>query len=407
LIKQFKNILIFCKEALSVKEGPLKSVVSVLFVLTGSIFFFKQIYASFLPGIMMLSWIFIKDSPRDFFRNYLKSGIWLFLLVYLAYAVSIIYSSDKLLSRTILETKLLLPILPLLLVKQWKPSRKLIHLFFIILTIAFIVMLIFLWIKIHQIYAAGHIGHWRLEQSWYLNKLYGLHHGDYAIIGLFISVYFAIRLYQKKSWSLSWIPIILFWFLIFFTGSDINRVISGILVITLLIDYMWRGFRKAFPVLYIMALIVILVVSFSISGAGSWDNSSNRLMIWPASVELIKEKPLIGHGVGDVGKLLTAKYQELGFEKPVEKVYNSHNQFLDIALSSGILGLGTLIALLVSAAFAVSRTNNLYGILFLTAITLVLSVENLLSRLDGIIILSFFYVAFISLPGNHTQTITD
>lgn len=398
--------MVFCKEALSFAQGPIRAAVSVLFVLTGSIFFYKQIYASYIPGIMMIAWLFIKESPRVFFSNYIKSGVWLFLVVYLVYAVSMIYSANKVLSLTILETKLLMPILPLLLVKQWKPSGKLVQLMFIILTIAFVVMLTSLWIGMHQVYAAGHTDHWRFQQSWFLKKRYGLHHGDYAMIGLLITIYFVTRLYLKKSRSLQWIPIMLFWLLLFVTGSDISRVISGVIVLVYLIDHTWKGFRRAFPFLYIIALTMVLVLPFCIAGSKRWENNSNnRFMIWPASVELIKEKPLFGYGVGDVHKILNAKYQEYGFDRPLTFEYNSHNQFLDISLASGLFGLGTLITLLISAAFTVSRSNNLYGILFILAITLSLSVENLLSRLDGIILVSFFFTIFVSLSAKHTSSI--
>jgi len=395
--------LAFCKEALSYTQGPIKTFVSVLFVLTGSIFFYKHIYASYIPGIMMIAWMFIKESPRVFFNKYLKSGGWPFLLVYLAYAISIIYSTNKELSYTILERKLLFPILPLLLIKQWRPSEKLVRLMFMMLLISFVVMLTSLWIKIHQIYAAGHTGHWRLEQSWYLRRSYGLHHGDYSLIGLLISFYFTTKLYLGKAKAIRWIPIILFSLLIFITGSDISRVIFIVIVLVYLVDHRWKGFRKAFTFLYIIALTVVLILSFTLSGSErGGKNSNDRLMIWPASVELIMEKPLFGHGVGDVKELLFTKYQESGFDKPLNFKYNSHNQFLDISLAAGLFGLGTLISLLISAAYTVSRKRNLYGILFMIAITLSLSVENLLSRLDGIVIMSFFFVTFVSLSGNRT-----
>lgn len=396
MIKQFRNILIFCKEALSVSQGPVKVAVSVLFVLSGSLFYFNQVYVSYLAALMFTAWLFLRVSPGLFFRSYLNSGIWLFLLVYMAYAVSILYSENMAESQKLMDTKLLLPILPLLLVKQWRPSGKLTHLMFIVLSITFVAMLSSLWMGIYQIYEAdNNPDYWRNYQSWFLNRRFGLHHGDYSLIGLLIIMHFATRIYENKSRIWLWIPLVLFWILIFYTGSDIARVVSVVFVGVFFLDRIWKRFRTIFPYLYIASLILILFIPLFVAECERFENNSNdRIMIWPVSMELIKEKPLFGYGIGDTDEVLMEKYQEYGFERPLTLKLNSHNQYLDIWLASGLMGLLALISLLVHTSFIASRKNNLQLIFFLIAITLVFSVENLLSRFDGVFILSFFYTSF-------------
>lgn len=360
-------------------------------------FFYSHFFASYIPGIMMIVWIFIKESPKYFFTNFARSGIWLFLLVYVCYAASVLYSQNAASSVRLLETKLLLPILPLLVVKKWKPSQKLVHLTMMALLIVFVAMLIVLWIKMYRVYAAGHTDHWRLQHTWYLNRSFGLHHGDYAIIALLLVVYFVTERLGKKTRVFHWFPLLLFVAMIYISGSEISRIAIVFSLAIVILNLFWPGFRKAFPWIFTGVSVFSILMIFVFFDGGPKDKlKDNRFIIWPISVELIKEKPLFGYGIGDVQEELNAKYETDGFNEGLRYSYNSHNQFLDLALASGLVGLASLLALFISLAFRASRDENLAGILFVVIMFLFMSVETVLSRLDGVIIFAFFFVLLFS-----------
>ena len=66
---------------------------------------------------------------------------------------------------------------------------------------------------------------------------------------------------------------------------------------------------------------------------------STRLLSWDASIDLIKRSPGIGYGPGGAQKALDSVYLEKGYKYPLKEKYNAHNQFLQIWLENGLLGL--------------------------------------------------------------------
>ena len=119
------------------------------------------------------------------------------------------------------------------------------------------------------------------------------------------------------------------------------------------------------------------------------NNSTNvRFHIFKASIQLIKESPVLGHGIGDVQDELDAKYSAMGLNLPKSK-FNSHNQFLFICLNSGLMG---LLIFLFSIAYVfktalLKRDYFLLGILVFFLVAFLF--ENVLSRQSGVILFSF------------------
>lgn len=119
------------------------------------------------------------------------------------------------------------------------------------------------------------------------------------------------------------------------------------------------------------------------------NNSTNvRFHIFKASIQLIKESPVFGYGIGDVQDELDAKYSAMGLNLPKSK-FNSHNQFLFICLNSGLIG---LLIFLFSIAYVfktalLKRDYFFLGILVFFLVAFLF--ENVLSRQSGVILFSF------------------
>lgn len=100
------------------------------------------------------------------------------------------------------------------------------------------------------------------------------------------------------------------------------------------------------------------------------------------AIKAIKEKPIFGYGVGDTRDVLSVLEQNNSVFKG--KYYNSHNQFLGFTISAGFFGL------LIFIIFLIINIKNSFMVSFeqflvLCFFTLLMLIENLLDRQNGII----------------------
>lgn len=113
--------------------------------------------------------------------------------------------------------------------------------------------------------------------------------------------------------------------------------------------------KKAYPFVFIL-----LAVCAAIPFAGGWlDRGSQfaggsaqyRITVWKNSLEMVKEKPLLGFGVGGF-KLFYPGYMykadiDMAFDKKTQ-IRRAHNDFVQAAVETGIPGLSLFLAVLIS-----------------------------------------------------------
>ena len=115
-----------------------------------------------------------------------------------------------------------------------------------------------------------------------------------------------------------------------------------------------QNIKKILNIKYLIFLIIIISIFISITAVkfdqviNSNDRSSfhSRLMIWNASIEIIKDNPLFGIGPGtfqDVYLLYTEKLEEPYLEWAVPQ---PHNIFLAFYLQTGLIGFAGFILIL-------------------------------------------------------------
>ncbi|MFP2997935.1 O-antigen ligase family protein [Spongiivirga sp. MCCC 1A20706] len=115
-------------------------------------------------------------------------------------------------------------------------------------------------------------------------------------------------------------------------------------------------------------------------------SEKSRLQSWDASVQLIKEQPIFGYGLGDANQVLIDKYEELEYNRNKEEKYNAHNQFLQTMLQTGILGLGVLITIFIVLGKRLRRSKNEFAVFLILFVSLFF--ESMLVRFNGIVFLS-------------------
>ncbi len=114
--------------------------------------------------------------------------------------------------------------------------------------------------------------------------------------------------------------------------------VSGIFTLGLL-----RG--RKFAILLLVGLVLLCLLVYVIEPT-SWDRikeislskdkpESTRIRLWLTSINMIKDKPIWGVGLGNFNRLFD-RYKVEGF---YDTTCHPHNDFLNVAVNSGILGL--------------------------------------------------------------------
>ncbi|WP_405208880.1 O-antigen ligase family protein [Aquimarina sp. LLG6339-5] len=133
-----------------------------------------------------------------------------------------------------------------------------------------------------------------------------------------------------------------------------------------------------------------------ISGSEKFnDPVTIRYGLWNLSFKVVKKNIIFGTGTGSVKKLLNQECIEYYFFSDCEKLrkMNAHNQFLEILISNGLVGL-ILLLLIFFFFFKTSiKSSQLLFFLFLFLIFINMFFESLLQREKGII----FFMAITSL----------
>lgn len=113
-----------------------------------------------------------------------------------------------------------------------------------------------------------------------------------------------------------------------------------------------------------------------------------RLILWTVSVEQVAEHPF-GVGTSNLDDAIGARLRKYGLNDLASQNYNSHNQYLQIAVEIGVLGLMVFLGLLgVIFAYAIKWKDTL---LFLICANLAFNCifESMLQRQSGIVFYTF------------------
>lgn len=212
-----------------------------------------------------------------------------------------------------------------------------------------------------------------------------------------------------KAWVIVWC---LFLFVLVFMLS--SKLVSFLLLafLSFFLIYIGRKSRKLK-----LALVVLILVMSSAALAvdnlyyfrwrlavtefkdyeGEQDNQNGfaaRVVMWRSTAELVREKPLLGYGLKGGTAELLKKYEVKKFWIGIQEKYHSHNQFLQTALFSGIVGVGILTAFLVLIFNRAIRYKNIPLILIFLHFICISMVESTLDFQQELIFFLFFMLLF-------------
>jgi O-antigen ligase len=124
-------------------------------------------------------------------------------------------------------------------------------------------------------------------------------------------------------------------------------------------------------------------------------NPDPRLARWHLAAQLIKAKPLLGHGSGSELTLLGESYFNHKLYSSYINKLNAHNQYLSFLLKTGVWGLAIYLLVLQHGFKVAFREKDVVLIGFMLMIAIVSLSENVLDVDKGVFFYGFFFSFFL------------
>lgn len=240
-----------------------------------------------------------------------------------------------------------------------------------------------------------------------LTRKYGFHPAYFSMyISFCISILLSMLKNESRRYKKLIIVLLLLYFVLFMAGLASRMgfiALTVIMLLSLILLLKVPNYVKLSIVLSIVFIQLFLIFNFptlkeKFIGLFNYNLDENsykhradvRLTIWQSCLEIIKENPLLGVGLGDVEQKLLDKYKRFNYTEGLDRRYNAHNQFLQTTVEVGVLGLATLLFVMgVSISFAITK-KNFVSLCFLSIALLFFLSESILVRQKGIVFFSFF-----------------
>ncbi len=379
-------------------------------------------------GIILLSLVWIADGfTREKVRAFAAHPFFIASsLLFVSYLVSWLFSADKAAAAFAIEKKLALPLLPAIILsmpeftnKRWQ------QLFTLFIGATVVTMLVALLISLYQYNISGDV-----NGFFYHNLVSGVHLSAitascFCLISLVLVVHSALRKRYRNIIGLALILFLLllsskmFLFLLFVLGFiyvfslKVMRyriiLLSGFAISLLLIITTSNPLKKRFA--DIAKFNTEKVLARQYKAEEYFDGLSMRLVYVRFSKEIIQEHHAfwLGVGTGDAEALLQQKiaqsgmYTGNGTSDKGYLEYGFHNQYLQVWVQMGLLGLCIYLLLLgIAWAYALrSKAKWFAAILFIFSIGAV--TDTWLEVQTGLML----FLLFISLGIRQVPTINS
>lgn len=338
-----------------------------------------------------------------------------FYVFYLIHALLVGYNED---SFHTLERKFSLLIIPLGFFLIRRPiSKKEFHWILRAFQWSTFFLCIYIVLRIIQDYPFPLSGIKNISFSYYfrtiVEEISGIH-PTYLSILLLFSVFLTINKLIGKSFRFSILELtVSFLQILLLSAICLLLAAKGpiiFFIISLAITFFFRSFKNA--LIFLIGSIIITCIAIwtvpSISQrfkeliSDQKDNTEEiinstdiRKGIYNCSRQLLKEHWLLGAGISNTQLELNECYQQ--YEDPVflKSSFNTHNQYTDILIGTGVIGLLLLVMMVFYPFHHILNKKYMILIFFKFFMILCFMTENVLSRQYGVIFFSFFNVLFV------------
>lgn len=383
-------------------------------------YFFPVLFCFCMPfGTLALSAIIILWGISSFFninKDDLKHGyknptLWLLYVFFFVTCLSAFFSSNKSEALFNIENKLSLIFLPYYIFCFRWPAEIIKKCLVAFVSGCFFAC-IYLIVRASLFAFNGH------PEYFFYTLFSDLIHASYFAMYLILAIIIVVIYYPKWFAGQNQIKYFsVFFALVFivtiFLCSSKLGIISFFITMPVLIIYRLKLRLSVRRSIIILAAIGTVIFLFSKIFPGSFERLNSitavskrdldktsaesttvRILIWSECVDLIKQHPLLGVGVGDANDALLRKYEENGITGALEHRLNAHNQFFQTFIGLGVIGFLLLLLMTVGEmVYGIVRKNF---ILALTMLLVVLNflVESMLQASAGTLFVIFFLCLF-------------
>lgn len=352
-------------------------------------------------------------NPSEYkeFFNFKKGSFWLFIF-YLIHLLGMSYSENTSFGWMDIGIKASFAIFPIIFL-FFNPKINLSTFLkcFVLGALISIVLCYYLSYLVYQ----------ETGQPWHFREMYLSHFmhrsywATYLVLAFIFSVYLLII--KKINIFIGFFLTLIFFILVFITGSKAG-IIAVILSTVFLFIYLIR-INKMWKWGFLLAIISVLLLTVTLNyfpsvkdrivrsyqyatgdltiDVDKTESTASRLLLWETSIELIKEKPFIGVGTGDVKDVLIHRNYDKGYIGIAEKKLNAHNQFLNTWIALGLIGFITLLFSFLSSFLYPFKEHVFLQRITIFVLFISLVAESFLETQAGIIPVAFFLTLLSSL----------
>lgn len=375
--------------------------------------------------LLAFAW-FLEGGLRDKLISIPKKPIVIFfILFYALFCFGLLYTDNISVGLNNLEKKLSLLILPIVIgtSKYYSKNLQQSVLFCFVLT-CLMATLICLGDATREAFFTNDSVHFLHEELTSLIDFHPPYFGMYITFSIFIILVYLVThqntLNRTQVFFILILTIHFFIFLILLSARTVTLFLFLFaLVAGLVLSYKKKRLNLGITINVILIAVTILIISnsaylsdriirpltsdiYAIDG-GRETGLSIRLVKWKCSLEGLNDYPFLGTGTGDAIDYLVKCYEKENFWGMYPQYrFNSHNQFLETALTLGIIGLSLLLILVVLPFYNGWRSKNYHVILFVTLFCFCCLTESILERQWGVVFFTFFASLFMN-PGKSDQ----
>tara|TARA_B100000787_G_scaffold153966_1_gene128514 strand:+ start:44687 stop:45928 length:1242 start_codon:yes stop_codon:yes gene_type:complete len=362
--------------------------------------------------LALCSVIYLLITTKD--KKYIKT-FFITSSIYIVLFISALFSNNKLEGFKIIETMLSLIVFPIifyLLLGKSNINLLRIRLFF--LKTYFISSLIFSIISFYLFTIYKNARYLLTDSNFYRNAILDNNYiGDHPIyISIYISIAIIFGFYfldKIQKFSLNFFLILIaqgcLISLLFLLMS--KGVILALIIVFILKLILFDRIKKVYIFSCILAFSLIFILipeknnrfkevfNFNTYKTLDSNNSTSiRVVLYKCGLESVFKNYLYGYGVGDVQETLDECYFHNN-SNFIKGMYNSHNQYLFIWLSGGILSFLLFIGILFYYLKKALEYNDRVMFSVLVLYCIIFLFENALSRQSGVILFSFMMNYFL------------
>jgi O-antigen ligase len=389
-----------------------KNVARKLFLFSLTLMFLLPIFPTGIKPIVIA--LFFFSGIIGCYQNQFKFDMYGFIInssVYIVMVISLLYSNNLSYGLKALETMSSLLVFPFIfsmlptnhISEMASKKRNLMLIYVISITALNIIFFLYHFGHYKSTIITHYITVTRTAQGVYnIHPIYMSMHIGVAIIFSFFLFKKASKKKEKYILILMNIILITFLLIILKKGPIIGLVIAfTFFVILQKNSKLWAVY------LFIIGVSTSAVITspilnkkfselLSIQTLDTGDKTSSNIrytIFKKHALNLIKDSPVIGYGIGDYKDELLKSYNKTSPFLFSNK-YNTHNQYLSFLVSVGFIGFSLFVVFVLHNIFKAFKFKNQELLLILVFYCFVMTTENILEREDGVIFFSFFTCFF-------------